>query len=265
MGRVVDQILCEGPFMADSIASLGIPRQKIKVHRLGVDLTGLPFKPRRYERGTKLRFLTTGTFREKKGIPYALEALGRFCKSNGDVEMTIIGTAHDSLREQAEKRRILETIEQWNLESKVRMLGEQPYSVVLREAYGHHIFMLPSVTAQDGDCEGGAPVSIIEMAATGMPIVSTKHCDIPHVLSEANAPYLAEERDSEGLYGAIVRLVSSDWNSLTLSNRRFVEQQFDACRQGEKLYQIYRTLLDRGVQAQMSGEAHPESPGWGGR
>ncbi len=48
----------------------------------------------------------------------------------------------------------------------------------------HHLFLSPSVTAPDGDSEGGAPVSIIEAAATGMPVVSTTHCDIPQAVDD---------------------------------------------------------------------------------
>ena len=73
-------------------------------------------------------------------------------------------------------------IEKHKLQSKIRMLGFQPYSVLLEEAYTHHIFLSPSVTASDGDTEGGAPVTLIEMLATGMPIVSTTHCDIPEII-----------------------------------------------------------------------------------
>ena len=90
-------------------------------------------------------------------------------------------------------------IEKYNLRSKVRLLGYQPFSVMLEEAYGHHIFLSPSVTASDGDTEGGAPVGIIEMTASGMPVISTTHCDIPEVIQNGVTGLLAEERDVEGL------------------------------------------------------------------
>lgn len=238
MGSAVDQVLCEGPFMAGSIARLGIPPQKIKIQRLGVDLAGIRFEPRQYIKGEGLRFLITASFREKKGIPVALEALKRFRRVNEQFEVTIIGDASLE-QEKIEKEKIIQTIEQTCLGSKIRMLGFQPHKTVLQESYRHHIFLSPSLTALDGDCEGGAPVSIIEMAASGMPVVSTKHCDIPYVLSEANAPYLAEERDAEGLCNTIVRLLSCNWKDLVHANRSYIEQEFDLKRQGERLHQIY--------------------------
>lgn len=86
---------------------------------------------------------------------------------------------------------MIQTVRGWHLEDKVRFMGYQPYEVMLGECYKHHIFISPSVASEDGDVEGGAPVTIIEMAASGMPIVSTNHCDIPYVLSERNREYFS--------------------------------------------------------------------------
>ena len=69
----------------------------------------------------------------------------------------------------------------------------------MRRPTKHDVFLAPSVTASNGDTEGGAPVAIIEMAASGMPIVSTRHCDIPSVVLDGVTGLLAAERDSEGL------------------------------------------------------------------
>ena len=84
-----------------------------------------------------------------------------------DLEIVIIGDNTLEPRSQSEKQKILQVIEKYGMQSKIRMLGFQPHCVLMNEAYKHHIFISPSVTAADGDTEGGAPVSIIEMAASG--------------------------------------------------------------------------------------------------
>jgi colanic acid/amylovoran biosynthesis glycosyltransferase len=111
------------------------------------------------------------------------------------LEITIIGDANDERRSQIEKERILAVIEAHHLQRKTRMLGYQPHAVLFEEAYKHHIFLSPSITSSDGDTEGGVPVTLIEMAATGMPIVSTEHCDIGEVLETEVSGLLAPERD----------------------------------------------------------------------
>ncbi|NEO25169.1 glycosyltransferase, partial [Moorena sp. SIO4A5] len=220
----VDRILCEGPHMAQCIINLGCPADKVKVQHLGISIEEIPFKPRVWNTGEPLRVLIASSFTEKKGIPYALEALGQL-QHQVSLEVTIIGDANSQARNQAQKKKILATIEKHNLQSKVRLLGYQPHKVLFEEAYKHHIFLSPSVTASDGDTEGGAPVSLIEMAATGMPIVSTKHCDIPEVIIDGVTGLLAEERDVEGLVTHLQHLVAhpKQWYDLVQAGRKHIE------------------------------------------
>jgi colanic acid/amylovoran biosynthesis glycosyltransferase len=187
MFRHIDLVLCEGPFMRQKIVELGCPDDRARVQRLGVEVDKIRFAPRRLD-GDEIKILTGGAFREKKGIPYALEAVGRLVERGEKLRVTLFGDAGPQPREQEEKRRILEVIRRYRLDNIVTLRGFQPYSVLLEEAYSHHIFLSPSVTSSDGDTEGGAPVALIDMAATGMPIVSSLHCDIPQVVLDGIVP-----------------------------------------------------------------------------
>jgi len=240
----IDRVLCEGLHMARCIAELGCPEEKIRVHHLGVDVDEIPFRPRVWRPGETLRVLIAASFREKKGIPYALEALGRLRKEV-QLEVTIIGDAHSEQRSQDEKQKITNAIESLDLRSKVRMLGYQPYQVFLEEAYKHHVFLSPSVTATDGDTEGGAPVSIIEMLASGMPVVSTIHCDIPEIIHHGISGLLAAERDVQGLATHLKWLMEHPdrWSQMLDAGRKHVEAEYDARKQGERLARIYEELI----------------------
>lgn len=253
MSDRVDLVLCEGPHMAGCIADLGVDAAKIKVFRLGIDLGRIPFVPRRHYSGKVKRFLIVGSFREKKGIPYALAALGILRKTCPDMEITVLGDSGGSAREEAEKREILRVTEQYGLGPCIRFLGYQPYDTVIRELYRHDVFVSPSVTSSDGDTEGGAPVTVIEAAASGMPVMSTLHCDIPFVLSEENRKYLVPERDAVALSRAIERLGEcKNWEPIVSANRRLVEQELDVVRQTEKLAELYiavRGEVDRTKRA----------------
>ena len=239
----VDLILCEGPHMAKCIANLGCDMSKIRVHHLGVPIDEILFKPRIWNPGEPYRILIASSFREKKGIPYALEALGRINREI-PLEACIIGDANKEEKSRSEKQRILEAIEKNNLRGKIRMLGYQPHSVFFEEAYRSHVFLAPSVTSSDGDTEGGAPVSIIELMASGMPVVSTRHCDIPEVVKHGVTGLLAEERDVEGLVENLRWLLNHPgrWTEMVSAGRKHVETEFNARVQGEKLGRIYREL-----------------------
>jgi colanic acid/amylovoran biosynthesis glycosyltransferase len=230
-------VLCEGPAMADAIAALGCDRARIRIHRLGVDLGRLPpFRSRTAAPG-RLRVLMAGSFREKKGFPDALEALGQLVRDGLDVSGTLIGDAGP--RDTAERDRILASLRRAGLEDRIRLTGFQPHTRLLAEADAHDVFLSPSVTAADGDCEGGAPVSIIEMAAIGLPVLSTTHCDIPTVLGEPNRALLVPERDPEALARACHALLERDWDVIARANRELVETELDARQQGERLAHAY--------------------------
>lgn len=240
----VNLVLCEGPHMALCIRKLGCDPSKVQVHHLGISVEDIPYRPRAWTTGTALRVLIAASFKEKKGIPYALEALGQL-KDQIPLQITVIGDASAEERSKKEKRRIQEIVEKYNLAPHVRFMGYQPYNVLFEEAYHHHLFLSPSVTAEDGDTEGGAPVSIIEMAATGMPVVSTFHCDIPEVIKEGVTGLLAEERNSPQLREKILWLVQNPdaWRPMLDEGRKYVEAQFDAGAQGVRLADIYRKRI----------------------
>ncbi|CCF84307.1 putative colanic acid biosynthesis glycosyl transferase [Nitrolancea hollandica Lb] len=240
----VDRILCEGPFMARSIVNLGCPAYKIRVHHLGINTDEIAWIPRKWNPLEPLRVLIAATFREKKGIPLALEALGRL-QHEVPLAITIIGDAGNNARDQAEKQQILQIIERHNLLPKLRMLGYQPHSVLFEEAYQHHVFLSPSITSSDGDTEGGAPVTIIEMAATGMPVVSTVHCDIPEVIDHRRTGLLAKERDIDGLVVQLKWLLDhpDQWQAMTAAARHHVDVEFNARVQGARLATIYQGMV----------------------
>jgi colanic acid/amylovoran biosynthesis glycosyltransferase len=239
----VDLVLCEGPHMAQCIMELGCPTTKVRVQHLGVDLDKIEFRPRVWKDGP-LRVFIAGSFREKKGIPYALRALGLAQKQLPPLEITIIGDASKDPRSLPEKARILEALRQYRLEDKTRLMGYQTHTVLLEEAYKHHIFISPSVTASDGDTEGGAPVTLIEMAATGMPIISTTHCDIPSIVLHGKTGLLAAERDVDGLSRHLRRYVEhpESWREMLILGRRHIEIKYDVVKQAAKLRDIYLSL-----------------------
>lgn len=238
-----DLILCEGSHMAECIMNLGCSRQKVKVQHLGINLERIEFKPRFWQPSEPLKVLIAASFREKKGIPYAIEALAMLNKDL-PIELTIIGDAAPNLKEQQEKANILNTVSHANFFGNVRFLGYQSHQTLFHEAYKHHIFLSPSITALDGDTEGGAPVTLIEMAASGMPIVSTKHCDIPEIIHHGLTGLLAEERDVEGLAEQIKWLIENPkkWLQILTNARQHIEREYDLHQQGVKLLDWYKLI-----------------------
>lgn len=239
----VNLVLALGPNMASELEDMGCQSQKIFIHHLGVDLVHLPYCPRKWDIRQPLRVLISGSFKEKKGIPYALEALDKV-KKYANLEITIIGDATNNDRDQIEKKRIIDAVNRLNLGSMVKFLGYQPYTTLINEAYNNHIFLAPSITANDGDTEG-TPMTIVEMAASGMPIVSTFHSDIPEIIQHGKTGWLVKERAIDELASCLHFLISNPekWEPALKAGRQHIENEFDAHKQGHLLGEIYKQLL----------------------
>jgi colanic acid/amylovoran biosynthesis glycosyltransferase len=232
-------ILVLGPRMAERVRKLECPDEKTLIHHVGVDVARIAFRPRRWEAGRPLRVLMAASFREKKGIPLGLEALARLRKRL-PVAITLIGDVNEEARSQRERARILATVERWKIGDQLRLMGYQPHGVLLQEAYRHDILMSPSLTASDGDTEG-TPVTLMEMMASGMPVVSTFHSDIPEVVQHGRTGRLGVEGDPQALLEQLEWLIEhpSEWAPMLTAARAHIESEFDARRQGERLAAIY--------------------------
>lgn len=145
-------------------------------------------------------------------------------------------------REREKKEKILITIKKYELNDCVKMMEYQPHSIFLREVERHHIFLSPSVHAGDGDTEGGIPVSIIEASASGMPILSTNHCDIPReAVMDGKNGYLVPERNVDALTEKLEFLVSnpSIWEKMGEERRKYVEKNYNITQDRLKDWKRY--------------------------
>jgi colanic acid/amylovoran biosynthesis glycosyltransferase len=234
--------LVEGPAAAERVVSLGCSPSKVHVHRLGIDLSVIPFVPRTHPRGQPIRILMAARFSEKKGIPYGVEAFCRVAKHDLRLELTIVGGPGDSPAERAIEDEVHSLIARHGLTSRVRLPGMLSRATLRALFLEHHIFLHPSVRALDGDAEGGHPVVITEAAASGLPIIGTTHCDIPQIVAHGETGWLCRERDSDALASAL-RDAVADPERLTrfgAAARRLVERYYDiSVQRWDTVYQQF--------------------------
>lgn len=237
-----DLFLCLGPDMQRSLIRLGCPEEKTRVHHLGVDVSHIEYRPRHWDGSEPLRVLIAGAFRPKKGIPLALRALARV-RDSLDLRITLVGDSVGTPDSLPEKARILQTIETLGLSSYTDLTGFKPYHQLLDDAYAHHIFMAPSMTAEDGDMEG-TPMALVDMVATGIPIVSTRHADIPEIIIHTHTGLLSEEQDVDGLAENVLWLAANtdQWEAMTIQGRSHIAANFDLQTQANRLTLIYDSV-----------------------
>ena len=228
----------EGGAMRRRLEEIGCPADKIRICHLGIDLERVPFQPR--ARPQEIRFLICAGFREKKGIPYALAALGRIAATKAvPFAVTLIGDG-------PERPVIEEAIARHGLADRVQALGAVTYSRVLAEMHRCDVLLQPSITAADGDSEGGAPVILLDAQASGMPVVGTHHADIPEYVIDGQTGLLAPEKDADALADCIETMLEWDsarWLQTGHNGRMHVEQNYNADRQRPELEALYDELV----------------------
>jgi colanic acid/amylovoran biosynthesis glycosyltransferase len=218
-----DLFLVEGPFMKNQLSLLGCPEHKIQIQRIAIPLDKITFKPRHPKNpNEKTILIFTGRFVEKKGLIYALKAVEALKNNYKNFELRIIGDG--PLRNEIEK-----FIADYNLGSHVKLLGFLNYNEYLQETTRADIFVQPSVTAANGDSEGGAPTVILEAQAAGMPVISTTHADIPNIVALGQSAKLSAERDPIALARNIAELLDhpEQWEEMGRAGRAFVEKFHD--------------------------------------
>ncbi|MBK8100696.1 MAG: glycosyltransferase [Planctomycetes bacterium] len=252
----VDRVLCEGPHMRQCLIALGCPADKVVVHRLGVDLARIPFAPRVWQPGQPLRVLMAASFREKKGLPFGLAALGRI-REQVPLRIDIVGGPGTGIEGQFEAQRIERAIDEAGLRAITTMRGFLSHAALHELAREQHLFLAPSVTAGNGDTEGGAPVTVIEMAASGMLVIGSRHCDIPDIVEDGVTGWLADERCVEGLAWCLRRASArpQDWAAMQAAARARIGERHDALSQAGRLAEHYRELAAAPLTALPAGVA----------
>jgi colanic acid/amylovoran biosynthesis glycosyltransferase len=241
--RIFDEaaaILTLGPWMSSRLVLQGADPDRIVVHHLGVPVPELPFRARAWAGDRPLRILIAASFREKKGIPLMVEALAAV-RRRVPLTITLVGDAADHPLERREKVRILDTIAREGMGDAIRRLGYIPHPELLQLALDHDLLLAASMTASDGDTEG-TPMTLVELAGTGVIVVTTRHADIPEIVDDEVTGYLAEPGDRESLIAAIERAIAQvdRWPSIGTSARAHASHEFDAATQGQRLAALYQ-------------------------
>jgi colanic acid/amylovoran biosynthesis glycosyltransferase len=236
--------LVEGPAMKEKLISLGCPSEKVFVHHIGIKVSNYEFRYRKPD--GEIRLMVCGRFVEKKGIPYAIKALKQLkSKTSANIRLTIVGDSDGKGTLTDEKRKILNAIEDYKVGDAATITGYVPHNELLQIVYDHHIFLAPSVHACDGDAEGGFPVILTEVIATGMPVVAFDHCDIPEIIQDGKTGFLVSERDVDALADKLIYLIEQPeiWPEMGQAGRAHVEANFNIDKLNDRLVEIYQNLL----------------------
>lgn len=210
------------------------PSASAKILRLynGIDLER--FAPNSQPEPPPHILLSVCRLVEKKGLSVLVEAC-RVLRDRGVAfEAWIVGAGklHAALEAQIRAGR---------LDEHVSLLGPHTQRETLARYHSAHLFVLPCLTAADGDHDG-LPVSIVEALACGLPVVTTPVAGIPEVVRHGHNGLLVPEGNSGALADAVESLIRDEtlYGRLRANARASVEQTFDIRRTSEQLERSFR-------------------------
>ncbi len=225
------RLQCDGAlFLAVSDAlreraiAQGYPEARTLTHYNGVDLERFRQDVAPREPGLVLH---VGRLVEKKGTKVLIEAMAGIAGA----KLAIIG---DGPLRAALERQARE------LGDRVRFLGALRSDDVAHWMRRASVLAAPSVTAADGDAEG-LPNVVVEAAASGLPVVGTRHSGIPEAVDDGGTGFLVPEGDVGALAARLADLLGSDArrSAMGLAARRLAEGKFSRQVLTARLESIY--------------------------
>lgn len=208
--------VAEGPAMARRLAGLGAPADRIRILPLIADVDSLAWRPPRASGA--VRVAMAGRFVAKKGFALGIQAFAAATEGT-DATLVLMGRGP----EEPSLRRMVDALGVADRVTFTPFGSRSSYRDLLSRT---DILLQPSLTARNGDCEGGAPTVLLDAQAIGNVIVASDHADIPFV-ADPEATYLAAEADVASLIEALRSALRtrSEWHERSAAGRRHVAAQ----------------------------------------
>lgn len=187
------RFVCVSEAVAEIAARHDVPRSKITVLPIGVEV---PDVPRKVADGT-LPFLFVGRFVPKKGIDVLADAVRRLHAAGAPVRLICVGDGP--------LRSTLEAVARET--GAVELTGWLSPAEVARRMAGASALLVPSIVAPDGDAEG-LPSVIPEAMAQAIPIIGSAEGGIAEAVEHEVTGLLVPPGDVAALAAAMGRLAS---------------------------------------------------------
>ncbi len=224
-------------YFRELLIQLGADPDKVIVHHSGIDISKFSFNPWPLNPNDSIQCISVCRLTEKKGLKYAIQAVAQLVKLYPNLFYTITGAGE---LEQELKKLIM----QLEVNKHIKLVGRVSNDQIAWLLEKTHIFVLPSVTAENGDQEG-IPNAAKEAMASGLIVVSTYHSGIPELIEDGVSGLLVPERSVRKLAKAIKYIIdhSELWSEMAMAGRKTIEVEYDKEKVNDRLVIIFDELM----------------------
>ena len=238
--------ICEGTHGAKTLEKYGCPPEKIHVIHLGLESSQIKSAPKS-KQVNSLRLIQIANFTEKKGHVYTVKAFAMALQKCPNMHLTLVGSLKFK-KEHWILDEINNLVEKYNLREHISFVQAIDFSKLYEYLVQFDVFIHPSCYAKNMDCEGGAPVVILDAQAVGLPVISTYHCDIPDEVIHKTTGLLSKEKDDESLAKNITdfyRMSPSDFEVYSSNAINHVRTNYNIEQSAIQLKEIYIQILEQ--------------------
>ena len=236
--KYADKVFAMSEDMKNDLLSIGCPEEKIIVHYYGTDVQRFNAH-HDYSEKEYVRFLIISGLVPQKGHSFLLKAFAEAYKTNPNIRLTIVGSGELDAK-------IRQQILDLELNEIVSLPGPVVYGSAQHKEYfaSHDVFIHPSITDTNGDKEG-IPGAIVEAMAAGLPVISTYHAGIPHIIDNGKTGLLSYEHDVSSLSDSILQMASSQSLRETIgkAGQSYALSNLDLFEKEKELEWIYGELI----------------------
>ncbi len=220
--------------MRKQLIQLGATPEKVILRPYGIDTS--MFADAHPATSDKI-LLFVGRFTAKKDPVSLLKAFHFALQSVSNAKLIMIGKGELYAL-------VLKTIEQLHLQDSVKVLGWQTPQEIAKQMQQARAYVQHSVYAPNGDSEG-SPVSIIEAAGSGLPIISTRHAGIKESVIENVTGYLVDEGDWQEMGEYMIKLLNDPElaDKMGQAGRRHIVKNYDIRQQMREI----KHLMEKAV------------------
>lgn len=220
-------------FLEDKLLEIGAPRDRVRVHRMGIDPAVFAAPERGGPRET-VELVSVGRLVEVKGFHHAIPAVAAL---GGGVRYRIVGAG-------PEEQRLRALIDEVGAGERIELVGGQPKERVVELLRESDAMVFPSCPVSTGEKEG-LPMALCEGMAAGLAVVASRIGGVPGLIREGVDGLLVEPGSAGGLRQSLERVVGDAGlrRSLGGSALERVKQEHDVNVLNDRFVELLRGLV----------------------
>lgn len=237
-----NKIIAVSKFISLQLQEIGCPSSKITVIPLGAPVPILTRDRAPYS-DKRINILCVASLRDVKGHKYLLKALSIALKQVPELHVTLVGGGE-------EYEKIINTIDDLALRGNVELKGTLSPNDVRKEYIKAHIYAQHSVKIYNPSAveklrEEGLPVTFVEAASYGLPLIGTRSGGIPEICRDQENGFVVDERDFEAMADKMILLARQPQlrKKLGKNGRELVEKEYNSTIQTSRLESLYDSII----------------------